>query len=47
VTIDAYRVARVKMAGTGDFGLLVASDGGGVVVSAIGAGGSIPGVPFA
>ena len=47
VTIDPYRVARVKMRGTGAFGVLVASDGGGVVVSSIGAPGSIPGVPFA
>jgi hypothetical protein len=47
VTLDAYRVARVKMRGTAAFGVLVASDGGAVVVSAIGAGGSIPGVPFA
>lgn len=47
ITIDPYRVARVEMRETGAFGVLVASDGGGVVVSAIGAGGSIPGVPFA
>jgi hypothetical protein len=46
VTIDAYRVARVKMAGTGAFGVLVSSDRGGVVVSSIGEGGSIAGVPF-
>ena len=47
VTIDPYRVARIRMRGTGEFGVLVTSDGGGVVVSSIGPRGSIPGVPFA
>jgi hypothetical protein len=46
VTLDANRVARIKLRGTAAFGVLVESDGGGVVVSAVGEGGSLPGVPF-